>query len=117
MILRWLAENIKFENFQISTFSFQFKLLTVEQKTQKDRTESTLSKYFELKKPSYMPRHFNFETGEGLDKLEEIRHAKRMTPSQYLKEKIGAFCIFTDYIYVYNHSERCVGATIRPVVE
>ena len=81
------------------------------------RTESTLSKYFELKKPSYMPRHFNFETGEGLDKLEEIRHAKRMTPSQYLKEKIGALCIFTDYIYVYNHSERCVGATIRPVVE
>ena len=53
------------------------------------RTESTLSKYFELKEPSYMPRHFNFETGEGLDKLEEIRRAKRMTPSQYLKEKIG----------------------------
>ena len=28
-----------------------------------------------------------------------------------------SLCIFTDYIYVYNHSERCVGATIRPVVE
>lgn len=53
------------------------------------RTEATLDDYFELKKPINMPRYFNFETGEGLDKLEEIRRAKRMSPSQYLKEKIG----------------------------
>ena len=53
------------------------------------QTQSSLEKYFELMEPSSMPRHFDFETGEGLDKLNEIRSAKRKGPAQYLKEKIG----------------------------
>lgn len=53
------------------------------------RTDSTLFDYFQLKKTTSIPRHFNFETGEGLDKLEEIKHARKMSPSEYLKEKIG----------------------------
>ena len=53
------------------------------------RTGSTLFDYFQLKKTTSIPRHFNFETGEGLDKLEEIKHARKMSPSEYLKEKIG----------------------------
>lgn len=53
------------------------------------RTDSTLFDYFQLKKTISIPRHFNFETGEGLDKLEEIKHARKMSPSEYLKEKIG----------------------------
>ena len=41
------------------------------------------------------------------------------TPCDECNENVDAksLCIFTDYIYVYNHSERCIGATIRPVVE
>ncbi len=53
------------------------------------RTDSTLFDYFQLKKTTSIPRHFNFETGEGLDKLKEIKHARKMSPSEYLKEKIG----------------------------
>lgn len=53
------------------------------------RTDSTLFDYFQLKKTTSIPRHFNFETGEGLDKLEEIKQARKMSPSEYLKEKIG----------------------------
>ena len=53
------------------------------------RTDSTLFDYFQLKKTTSIPRHFNFETGEGFDKLEEIKHARKMSPSEYLKEKIG----------------------------
>lgn len=53
------------------------------------RTDSTLFDYFQLKKTTSIPRYFNFETGEGLDKLEEIKHARKMSPSEYLKEKIG----------------------------
>lgn len=57
------------------------------------RTDSTLFDYFQLKKTTSIPRHFNFETGEGLDKLEEIRHARKMSPSEYLKEKIGEMTV------------------------
>lgn len=53
------------------------------------RTDSTLFDYLELRKTTSIPRHFNFETGEGLDKLKEIKRAKKMSLSEYLKEKIG----------------------------